>query len=423
LRGDVLDAFDGKQWINSHQEKIHSLQPDRNEVFKLRRVPAGTQTLHVTLTLLNTAKSTLFTPGTPVEIIAPFPHLESTDAGDFHWTSALRHPLQYQVLAMAGERQDSPAERMPPASVYVQLPMRGLERTKLLGRRVAGNGSGFEKAHALERYLREHYQYSLNFGQSAPENPVDHFLFESRQGFCIHFASALAVMLRLENIPSRVVAGYYHGEWNPLARQILFREQDAHAWVEAWVDGRWIMLDPSPRAVFDNASAARARLGWLRIRETWDYLGYQWDRLIIEYDLYAQLRAWEHVRSRSDRVGTRWLAWWTHWRTHHPGQTEASPSNKSPNDKPAHHWPWPLTAGLGMSLFIAGWITVRRSAKSAVPVFYLRFLRRMARLGFERKSFETAAEFAQRAARQLPKQAPHIEEITSAYYRLRFGKK
>jgi len=422
LRGDVLDTFNGKEWRAEHLEKTRVLQPDGNGIFKLRRISKGMQPLHASLTLLNTTKNTLFTPGTPLEITAAFSRLDTTDAGDFHWNEALQHPLQYQILAMPDERQDAPADSRVIPMLYLRLPSQGLARTKTLAKTVAGTGPPAEKAHALEDYLRSHYRYTLDFGQTIPDNPVDYFLFESRQGFCIHFASALAVMLRLENIPSRVVAGYSHGEWNPLARQILFREQDAHAWVEAWVGDHWITLDPSPRATIESALSLRERQGWRRLRETWDYLGYEWNRFIIDYDLYAQLRAWEHLRSSSDTLSTRWLSAWTHWRSRMRHAENASTSSIEVRDTKHARNASPLVI-IGVLIALGIGIGLKRSRNNDVPVFYLRFLRRMARLGMEKKHSETAAEFAQRAIDHLPTKAPHIRETTSAYYRLRFGKK
>ena len=70
-----------------------------------------------------------------------------------------------------------------------------------------------------------------------------------RSGNCEYFAAALAVMLRSLGIPARVVGGFQRGEWNPYGRYFMVRLQDAHSWVEAYIDGAgWVTLDPSPRA-------------------------------------------------------------------------------------------------------------------------------------------------------------------------------
>jgi hypothetical protein len=431
LRGDVLDSFNGKQWVNSHGEKQKILQPDRNEAYQIQRPAPGLHPLHAKMTLLNTTKSTLFTPGSPVQIIVPLPRLDTTDAGDFHWNTPMQHPLQFQILVVPGERTDPATDAALLSTLYMELPDHGLDRTRTLALSVAGDGEPLQKAMALESYLQTHYRYSTDLGQEIPDNPVDAFLFERRQGFCIHFASALAVMLRLNGIPARVVAGYYHGEWNPLAQEILFREKDAHAWVEAWVKDRWVTLDASPRAVFEGEARRATRLWRLHLRETWDYLGYEWNRIVIEYDLYSQLRAWERLRSHSDRLGGRWSREWMRWRNHllhtsahetssGDNATEASDPNTSKGSKVSTAIGVLIRVAL-LSLLIA--VGYRKAVRTEVPDFYLRFLRKMSRSGVAKEDAETAAEFAYRAVQRLPKQADHIREVTRSYYRVRFGKK
>ncbi len=77
-------------------------------------------------------------------------------------------------------------------------------------------------------------------------NSVDDFLFNTRRGFCGHFASAFALLMRAGGVPARVVTGYQGGEWNPIGGYLLIRRSDAHAWVEVWEDGRgWVRVDPT----------------------------------------------------------------------------------------------------------------------------------------------------------------------------------
>ncbi|NIP67939.1 MAG: DUF3488 domain-containing protein, partial [Planctomycetales bacterium] len=68
-------------------------------------------------------------------------------------------------------------------------------------------------------------------------NPADEFVFETREGFCEHFASAFTVMMRAAGIPARVVTGYQGGELNPLGEYFIIRQSDAHAWSEVWLAG------------------------------------------------------------------------------------------------------------------------------------------------------------------------------------------
>jgi len=426
LRGDIMDTFDGRQWSNGRHEKIRILQADRTELFQVQRNAPGVQPLRARITLLNTLKNTLFTPGTALQIMAPLGRLDAGNGGDFHWDAVLQRPLQYQILVIPGERADPALEPKSGAAAYLQIPSHGLDRTRALALEVAGRGGALGKARALETYLRTHYRYTLDLGATTPNNPVDAFLFERRAGFCIHFASALAVMLRLNGIPSRVVAGYYHGEWNALAQQILFREKDAHAWVEAWVDHRWITLDPSPRAVSDG-ELHRASVRWrIRLGQMWDYLGYEWNRAVIQYDLYAQLRFWERMRNTSYHLGSHWLQWrhrlFSSATNAIPQNGEASEKKSSARAHGIKLWS-ALILGIAAALFLLIGNGYRRRAQAEAPLFYIRFLRRMARAGVEKKPAETAHEFARRAVKRLPKLSTVIHRTTNDYYQTRFAKK
>jgi hypothetical protein len=71
---------------------------------------------------------------------------------------------------------------------------------------------------------------------------------ERRPAYCVYFASAMAVMLRTQGIPTRIVSGFVPGEVNPITGRVIIRERDAHAWVEVWSpeDQRFIAFDPTP---------------------------------------------------------------------------------------------------------------------------------------------------------------------------------
>lgn len=131
-----------------------------------------------------------------------------------------------------------------------------------LARQIAGDAA--TPLDALERiahHLRSAYRYDFQ-APEAPQgvDPVWHFLSESRRGFCVHFASALALMGRELGVPTRFVGGYAGGR--QVGDLTVFEERHAHAWVEAYVDGRWVTLDPTPGAGFAApVSAEQGRLG------------------------------------------------------------------------------------------------------------------------------------------------------------------
>ena len=78
------------------------------------------------------------------------------------------------------------------------------------------------------------------------DDSVDEFLFDTRRGFCGHYASAFAALARAAGIPARVVTGYQGGTLNPYGDYWILRQSDAHAWTEIWIEGRgWVRIDPT----------------------------------------------------------------------------------------------------------------------------------------------------------------------------------
>lgn len=132
---------------------------------------------------------------------------------------------------------------------YLQLPNSVPLRVKVLAERVvkqAGAETPYDKAAALEAYLRQ-FTYNEFIQAPPPERDVvDYFLFTSRQGYCNYYASAMAVMLRSMGIPARVVSGYSRGEYDAESGVYRIRESDSHTWVEVFFpDYGWIQFEPT----------------------------------------------------------------------------------------------------------------------------------------------------------------------------------
>lgn len=126
---------------------------------------------------------------------------------------------------------------MPPAA----------EAIAELSRMVAGEGTEQIRRERLQNWLRENCSYTLSFRERVGSDALADFLFETRAGHCEYFASALAILLRAVKIPSRIVVGYRGGQWIESEQGYLVWQKDAHAWVEAWVNGRgWVRMDPTP---------------------------------------------------------------------------------------------------------------------------------------------------------------------------------
>lgn len=152
---------------------------------------------------------------------------------------------------------------------YTQLPAGLPARVGDLAAQIvkdAGNPTDrYAQAEAIVDYLKSNYPYTLSNTQ-APEagaDFVDDFLFRQKQGYCVHFASALTVMLRTQGIPARYVKGFAPGEPSLTAlggaasQQYTVRASDAHAWVEVWFPGvGWLTFEPTPGFAAPAAGAA-----------------------------------------------------------------------------------------------------------------------------------------------------------------------
>jgi hypothetical protein len=202
------------------------------------------------------------------------------------------------VRAMLPRRR----RRFPQASESCRrLPETGLERLVNLAREVAASeklagSEDLSREHrlalTLEAYLRDSgkYAYSLDMSVDDPGiDPVEDFLFNRRRGHCEYFASSLALMLRAVEIPSRLVTGFKGAD--PLAGRGRYQVQQrhAHAWVEAFVGGRWFVLDPTPP---DRDIDVRTRSGgngfWSNARDSISSL---WTNYVVSLSLNRQQQA------------------------------------------------------------------------------------------------------------------------------------
>ena len=256
----------------------------------------------------------------------------------------------------------------------------------------------------LQWFRDEQFYYTL-----APplmeEAPVDTFLFETRRGFCEHFASAFVVILRAAGIPARVVTGYQGGEINPRGNYLIVRQSDAHAWAEAIIDGRWQRFDPTAavapsrvdRGLFGSVSAndpvplfARDDGGWLKnVQLAFDAINHQWHRNVVQFNRDRQ------------------RALWRDWRL----------------DEFA---PWEIVGGAAAAaLAWAGAVlaafAVRRKRQERTLALWSVVCKRLARAGLPRQGHEGPLAFSERAAARWPQFAIAFRAIGDAFAALRYG--
>jgi transglutaminase-like putative cysteine protease len=190
----------------------------------------------------------------------------------------------------------------------------------------------------LAMFHSQAFFYTLTPPRLAAD-PVDGFLFDTKRGFCGHYASAFATLMRAAQIPARVVTGYQGGTYNRFADYWILRQSDAHAWVEVWMEGRgWVRVDPTaaiaPERVehglndivtadapqFSRWQQRTPWLGdlWLRL----DALRQLWRERILLFDQSSQERLLEllHIPEPDGQkvalvlaacliLGMTWLTW------------------------------------------------------------------------------------------------------------------
>jgi transglutaminase-like putative cysteine protease len=236
-------------------------------------------------------------------------------------------------------------------------------------------------------------------------NPVDQFLFDTRSGFCEHFSSAFAFLMRAAGVPARIVTGYQGGEINPVDGYLIVRQSDAHAWVEVLLDGRgWVRIDPTaaaiPSRVESGISAAipvdaavpllRVDLDWVRtLRFNWEALNNYWNQWILGYDPDRQ-------REMLSRLGMR-----------------------SPDWKQMTTW---LFWAVGLALAIVAFSMLRRTpATDPAQAQWQRFCGKLARRGVARGAAEGPLAYAARVAAAYPARASDVASIRDLYLDLRYG--
>ncbi|MDR0737230.1 MAG: DUF3488 and transglutaminase-like domain-containing protein [Zoogloeaceae bacterium] len=152
-------------------------------------------------------------------------------------------------------------------------------------------------ARALDYFQRENFFYTLDPPLSGA-NAVDDFLFNTRLGFCEHYAAAFVTLMRAAGVPARVVTGYLGGELNPIDGFLVVRQSAAHAWAEIWIAGEgWRRIDPTAAIPEDRVAAdvraarlitapefAGQAVGWLQqARYRWEAMNNRWNQWVLGY--------------------------------------------------------------------------------------------------------------------------------------------
>jgi transglutaminase-like putative cysteine protease len=346
------------------------------------------------------------------------------------WTpdTALRMGSEYQLLIPFGGPRSRRIEYRVASHVdysaretlsetdralFRQLPPASSPRARELAESwLADRPNGAAIVERAMSYLRSQpFAYTLT-PPALGAQPVDEFLFETREGFCEHYASAMTVLLRAAGLPARVVIGYQGGELNALGGYYIVRQSDAHAWTEVWLeDEGWVRVDAvaavAPERValgFDGfgsggatAVAAALRARWTRpVALLWDAVNTRWQAWIIGYGPELQRTlleslGFENLRRRQRAAVLLGLA------------ISAT-----------------LALLIGLSLYLS-WRQRQRAAVDAAARCFAAFAAKLTRLDVTaRAPAEGPRAYADRAADALPHAAARIRAIVDLYLRARY---
>ena len=390
-RGPVLLDFDGRTWTAAPRAMRNQIELDRRE-----------NPVRYTVTVEPHNRRWLFAldmPGTlPPRAGISVDHLLLSQVPI---TTRTRYEMESFLDYGIGAASNPAPARM------LALPAGFNPQTRVLGQQLrAQHGNSEAVMNAALKMLRDQkFVYKLEpplLGTHA----VDEFLFETRAGFCEHFASAFVVLMRAAGVPARVVTGYLGGEYNALGDYLIVRQSDAHAWTEVWLDNRgWVRVDPtnsvSPAradgglaaALPDGVSLPRsARASNPLIHQlalTLDSMANAWNQTVLGYNLETQ-------RALLTRAGLDDTSW----------RTLAVM----------------LIAATGVITLLLALLTLRNRAHKRDPALalYRAFCAKAARAGVVRDDAEGPLDFALRFATARPDIAPAAQAITQLYVALRY---
>jgi transglutaminase-like putative cysteine protease len=312
--------------------------------------------------------------------------------------------LAYDVVSYPRYVIDSDIASYRP-SRYSKLPNSNPRTTELAMdmRRDAGDDVSYVEA-VLAKFHNEEYFYTL---QPPPlgRDPVDRFLFDTRRGFCEHYASAFAVMMRAASIPSRIVLGYQGGELNPLGGHLIVRQSDAHAWTEIWLPNRgWHRVDPTAAVAPQRIEAGISGAMLSGIGASWG--------------LNTPIAFFHHIGLTWDALNAKWNDWILGYG---PDKQESFLEWLGMEEPDWRKMMLTLTVLVGVIIGIISLVLMMRyrpPPKDQAAILYRKFTRKA---GIQPNIGETPQAFAIRLGEHKKEVAADAEEVTEQYLIARYA--
>jgi len=401
-RGPTLGHYDGKTWTPVRHQ---TAAPPRAET----TVDRDTARIRYQLTLEPHGELWLFALEHAVSV-PEGTDLTARPSPTHDWLAGqpIRQRVRYQGVA-------SPVARIglneTPLSLqdWLQLPPGHHQRTLELAARWQRETPDPEALveRALQMFRTGGFRYTPT-PPVLPDRMVDRFLFETRAGFCEHYASAFVVLMRALDIPARVVTGYLGAEPHPSGDYWIVRQADAHAWAEVWLARQgWVRVDPTSVVAPDRIEQGSRPLREAVIRSA------------ALLPVFSDHPLWRQWRLSIDAMTNQWNQWVLNYDRRRQGALMSWFGLDGADPKS-------LIGALAVVLMIGigavALITLRpRSAHDPVQAAWDRFCSRLAAAGLPRQRDETALRYLQRIERLLaPQESAAAAHIVQDYCRLRY---
>lgn len=396
-RGIVFSRFDGRAWYSA--DRI----PELNQSIQ------GGEAVEYTISLEPHNQQWIFA----LDLPAKAPSRRTTLKRDFTVVSrrSITRKRRYQMRSYTRYNTASVDYGVKYA---LKLPQKTNPRARDLASDLAENSTGFGEIveNALSFLRDNNFVYTLQpplLGQ----DPVDDFLFESRKGYCEHYASAFAFLMRAAGVPARIVGGYLGGQVNPWAQYLIIRQSDAHVWVEVWYPEKgWTRVDPTLEVAPERLDQGAE--GSLKPGELGGNFARKYLRPITSFI--------DQVRLGWDALSLQWEAWFS---AYSKQQQQALLKALGIDTQ---SWKGPFLMLLAAAAGAAGlFLLYARLHKRAAGMktapearYYEKFCAKMARAGIVRPQHMGPLEFAEYVAQKRPDLEKPVHDITRLYIALRY---
>lgn len=400
-RGLILDRFDGETWDQNDDAAflrpgrvaldggIGALEPDQYDVL----MDATNQ--HWAFALEGS--------------VAVSDNVRAAPGNLFRFSRPADTSVRYRMAIEGdgGNQGDNVSLTAPDQRRYLQLPSDGNPRARALAEEMRQETKGARELaqSILERFRFNEYFYTLR-PPVMPENGIDSLLFDEKRGFCAHYASAAAFLLRAAGVPARVVVGYQGGEVVGESEYVLVRQYDAHAWVEVWLAGTgWARMDPtaaiSPDRIESGLRDAMAEEG--------SFLENNW----ASPQRYGDLALVQWASLYMDRMNYQWQRWVVGYQ----GQSQIDLMSRLPGGFGLRELGY-FSAGLvGAALLLAGLISLWQQHSGRPRDPYNRLIHRWHRLLERRGMGVEPGDTPEQIARKIGDDCPSAQKTAEAFAR------